>query len=116
MAAYPTDISLHVGSEDRRQGRRLALACTAQVFRKNGRMLPAVTENMSNCGFYCRVAERMMPGEEFNCFIRLPSAQSSALGGTLVLACRCRVARVESFSPDCYGIGCRIEDFLITPE
>jgi len=116
MAAYPMDMSLHASGEDRRQGKRIALRCTAQMFRNSGRMLPTVTENLSNCGFYCRVPERLTPGEEFDCFIRLPSAQAAAPGAALVLACRCRVARVESLSGDSYGIGCHIDDYLIIPE
>lgn len=117
MAAHPREMPLLSNKEkNQRQGKRMALRCPAQIFRRNGTVLPTTTENVSNCGFYCRVAERLTPGEDFECFIRLPSAHAPASNLGLVLACRCRVARIESLSDDCYGIGCHIDDYLIIPE
>jgi hypothetical protein len=117
MATQLREISPPVTGPDRRQGKRLALRCPAQLFRKNGITLPTTTLNVSNCGFYCCVSELLTPGEEFECFIRLPAAAAPGNGSTaLVLACRCRVARVEALSADCYGVGCQIEDYLIVPE
>jgi hypothetical protein len=80
-------------------------------------VLSTTTENVSKRGFYCRVSVRLTPGEEFDCFLRLPGAfASSSSGSALVLACRCRLARVEALSADSYGLGCQIEDYLIIPE
>jgi hypothetical protein len=113
MSAHPGEMSLLSTEKDQRHGRRIALRCPAQLFRQNGMILPITTENVSNCGFYCRVPERFIPGEEFECFIQLPSADAPASNVALVLACRCRVARVEALSGSSYGIGCHIEDYLI---
>jgi len=117
MAAHPREMSLPSIGQDRRQGKRMPLHCAVQFFRQNRMLLSTTTDNVSKRGFYCRVSEHLTPGEEFECFLRLPAAFASSSSATaLVLACRCRLARVEALSADCYGLGCQIEDYLIIPE
>ncbi len=115
IAARPIEAFLKP-AEDRRRGKRMPLRYSVRLIRKNGMILPTTTENLSSCGFYCRVEGRLTPGEEFNCYIRLPSNHAHASDESLVLACRARVARVESLGSDRFGLGCQIDDYLILPE
>ncbi len=116
MAAYPLGAFLNSAGEDRRRGKRMPLRCSIRLIRKNGMILPTTTENLSSCGFYCHVEGRLTPGEEFDCYIRLSSNHAPASDERLVLACRGRVARVESLGSDRFGVGCQIDDYLIVPE
>lgn len=115
MAARPIEAFLN-SAEDRRRGKRMALRCPVRLIRKNGMILPTTTENLSSCGFYCHVDGRLTPGEEFDCYIRLPSNHVPASDERLVLACRARVARVVSLGSDRFGVGCQIDDYLILAE
>ena len=113
MAAAPKEILLGSSVEDRRQGKRMPLHCPVEFFRQNHMILASTTENVSKSGFYCRVNERLTPGEEFDCFLRLPEASPSGGTASLVLACRCRLARIEVLGADWYGVAFQIDDYLI---
>lgn len=93
----------------------MPLRCPAQLILRNGAVQAITTENLSNCGFYCQIDTRLMPGEEFDCYIRLSSNHIAGGGEPLVLACRGRVARVEALSGNSYGVGCQIDDYLVLP-
>ncbi len=102
--------------DERRRGKRMPLRCEARLVRKAGEMFPVATENLSSSGFYCHARERLIPGEEFDCYILLSSDYAPSPNRRLVLACRGRVVRVESLSTDLYGVGCQIDDYLLIPE
>jgi len=116
MAARPIDILESAAGEDRRRGKRMPLRCHLSLVRTNGMILPTTTENLSSCGFYCHVTSRLAPGEQFDCYIRLPSNGVPQRYQRIVLACRGRVARVEALDGEKFGIGCEIDDYLVIPE
>jgi hypothetical protein len=116
MAVRPIEILVNQVGDDRRRGKRMPLRCQARLIRKNGMILPTTTENLSSCGFYCHVEGRLTPGEEFDCYIHLPSNGALLCYQRVILACRGRVARVEALAGERFGIGCQIDDYLIVPE
>ena len=116
MAARPSYIPENSAGEDRRRGKRMPLRCQVSLIRNSGMILPTTTENLSSCGFYCRVTSRLAPGEELDCYILLPSNGEQRCYQRVVLACRGRVARVEVVGEDRFGIGCQIDDYVIVPE
>jgi len=101
--------------DDRRRGRRLRLRLQTKLIRRTGVILSMTTENLSSSGFYCHTSERLIPGEEFDCYIRLSLDHSASLK-QVVLLCRGRVARVESVAADLCGVGCEIDDYLLVSE
>lgn len=115
MATLSTSMCVRGIDEERRRGKRLPLRWQARLIRRNGATIPTTTENLSSCGFYCHTAETLIPGEEFDCYIILPSADT-APRRQVVLLCRGHVARVESVNGGRYGIGCQIDDYLLIPE
>lgn len=116
MAISSTDIQTKVKNDERRRGKRLPLRWEARLMRRSGGTVRTTTQNLSNCGFYCVTPERLIPGEEFDCYIMLPSSHVAAPHQQVVLLCRGRVVRVEFVSAESYGIGCQIEDYLLIPE
>jgi PilZ domain len=116
MAARPIDTFMNPTGDERRRGRRMPLRWEARLIRRNGTILPTATENLSSSGFYCHTTERLIPGEEFDCYITLPPNHAPSPNRPVVLLCRGRVARVESLAGDRYGVGCQIDDYLLIPE
>ena len=71
------------------------------------------TENISSEGFYCLCPEPFTIGEELECTISIPS-RSGTDGTKLILECRVRVVRVETYTADGpVGIGFHIETFSV---
>jgi hypothetical protein len=115
MEAPILDTYMSKVDDDRRRGRRLPLRLQTKLIRRSGIILSTTTENLSSSGFYCHTSERLIPGEEFDCYIMLQLDAAPSLK-QVVLLCRGRVARVESVAADVCGAGCEIDDYLLVSE
>lgn len=113
MATPLSNTLMNPVGDERRRGRRLPLRLSATLIRRNGAIVPTITENLSSSGFYCHARERLIPGEEFDCSISLHSEGPANPQRQLVLICKGRVARVEFVAADRYGVGCAIDDYLL---
>ncbi len=80
-------------------------------------VLNTVTENLSSEGLYCCVAGRFARGETRECTVAVPVHRPRNSCRILTLHCKVRIVRVESIDGNgTVGIGCRIEDYHLTPK
>jgi len=75
-----------------------------------------VTRDLSSDGFYCFCKVPFVPGERLACRLRIPGFQFEAGALNVELECRVRVIRTEEANGDgSFGVGCRIEEYRVTP-
>jgi hypothetical protein len=78
--------------------------------------LETVTRDLSSDGFYCLCKVPFVPGERLACSLGAPVFQTDGGALEVELECRVRVIRTEAANGDgSFGMGCRIEEYRVTP-
>ena len=101
---------LEVATE-RRAGRRAPLhwPLTIRNGRANAPVLSAITEDLSSHGFSCVLEEPFGPGDRLECVLRF----SNPLEAASALRCQAEVIWVKRLGDGRFGIGCRIQDYIV---
>jgi hypothetical protein len=105
-------------SESRPRGDR---RCRARVvvhwpliFRDHsGAVSEVVTGNLSSQGLYFETVAPFIPGEVLTGSLMVPAHNPENSAQVIVVKCRFRILRIESLAGNCFGIGCRIEEFHV---
>ncbi|MEO8597671.1 MAG: hypothetical protein ABI759_30405 [Candidatus Solibacter sp.] len=72
------------------------------------------TRDINKDGFYCLSDQPLVPGEQIECTIAVPTHQSGDPHGVIYLRCRALAVRVEKVGDgDEFGLACRIEDYSV---
>jgi hypothetical protein len=102
-------------SAERRKSRRVPLQWTVYVACSGGAPpLRTKTQNISSEGFYCLLDQAVMPGEEFDCDIVVPTHNSPEPDEVMLLRCRAQAIRVDQIGSGLeFGLACRIEDYCL---
>jgi len=104
-------------AHERRRSRRVPLRWTLYLaFAGNGQRFRTKTRDISSDGFYCHLDRPARPGDEFECYIVLPTHSSQHPNDVVYLHCRARAVRVEEIAATAdFGLACHIEDYSLAP-
>jgi len=111
-AVFPDATGGHPASERRVRG-RVGLHWPLSILKgqREARVLCTVTENLSSGGFCCVLEEPVAAGECMVCIIGLPLRRD--LDKSQALRCQIQVVWVRGMEDGRFGIGCRIDDYIV---
>ena len=99
---------------ERRLSSRLALHWSLRLSSGTIGTIETKTENISSRGFYCIVANPLVPGDAVDCQLSIPNYGSTGADGIRSIVCKAEVVRVEARGAEPgFGVGCRILDFTL---
>ena len=102
---------------EKRQNRRLGLRWPLRLQGGTIGTIETRTENISSRGFYCILANPLVPGDTIDCEVSIPNYGGMAGGVSRSIMCKAEVVRVETRGAGSgFGVGCRILDFTLASD